>query len=190
MFTFVSDVVVLEEVSVIEHDTRTMRNHLLPVCFPRRVHRSLYQAEVSSGVVHADVEEIAIVVWVILDVLAPRFDDLPLGQRLIRRNVTRFAGSVTSRNQKDVAFAACLECFYTKALVLLFIDQLIGTACAHNVAIQPVLPFRGILHRIEHCLVVVGPNYRAGLLDVVGQQFAGAKVFHGEGVLAKTGIVG
>ena len=167
IFPLISDVIVLEEISVVEHHTGTMRNHFRPIHLARCVHRRLHETEVASSVVHANIEEIAVVVGVVLHILLARFDDLPVGLRLIGGDVARLAGGVAARNQKDVSLAASPEYFNAETRVFLFVNQIVGAGCSHRMAIEAILPFRRIFHCIKDRFVVIRPRHGACLLDVV-----------------------
>ena len=97
---FVGDVIVFEEIRIIEHDIRAMRHDFLPILAAGIRDRGFDQTEIAPCIVDADVEEIAIVVRVVLNVLFARFHEFPFRHGLIGGNVARFAGGVTAGNEQ------------------------------------------------------------------------------------------
>src|SRR5258708_33394273 len=136
-----------------------MGNYLLPIPFPRAANWRLHQAEVAPRVVRADVEEVTVVVWVILDVLLSRLDGLPRGRRLVCGDVSRLTGCVTCRYQEYVTLAARLERLHPEAFVLLLINQIVWAGAADGVPVQAIMALGCIFYRIENCLVVIRPNH-------------------------------
>src|SRR6516164_1965743 len=55
--------------------------------------------------------------------------------------------------------------------------------------VKTILPLGCILHRVEKGPVVVGPSYRACLLDLIGQNLTVAQVFDAQRVLAEASCV-
>lgn len=90
----IQDVIVLEEVRVIEHDISALGNHFAPIRTPGIRYLSLNEAEVSTCVVDANVEEVSIMIGVVLNILLAGFHQLPIRHGIGSRNEASFAGSV------------------------------------------------------------------------------------------------
>src|SRR5438270_3130342 len=144
-----------------------MRNHFLPICLAWSVDGSLDQPKVAAGIVDSDVEEVAVVVGIVFDVLLARFYHLPVGFGLISRDIAGLARGVASRNEKQISLASRSEYFNAETRIFLLINQVVGTRSANGVAIEAILPLRGVLHRIKNCFVVIRPRNGAGLLDAI-----------------------
>src|SRR5690349_6679616 len=127
------------------------------------------EAEVAPGIVHANVERISIVVRVVFDARFARFENLPVGIGLLRRNVTRFRGGVAAREQEDVGVAERLVSLNLEFLIGLFVDERVRRGRSGSVAIQPVLALRdSVFLRVEDGLIVGGPYDRTDTLSVIG----------------------
>src|ERR1700761_4692127 len=84
----------LKELEILEHHVIAVREDFTPVSAARGVRWRSHQAERSGGVIHPQVPESVPMVSVILDVLAPRFDQRPGATGIIRGKKLLFTRGV------------------------------------------------------------------------------------------------
>ena len=106
-FALVEDAEVFEEVDVVEHDVGVVGQDFVPVLATWVGYRSIYQAEIASCVIDADVEEVAVMVGIIFDALLARLDNLPLSVGLGGGTVAGFGSGVAGGNQENSKARRC-----------------------------------------------------------------------------------
>ncbi len=183
-------VVALEEVRALEHHLGPCGHHLLPVLAAGARDRRLHQAEGASLVVHADVEEVAVVIDVVLLLGDARGHDRPLAVGLVRGQEAGLGRGVAADAHDQVAEAPRPADPHVERLVLLFVDEVVRAGSEH-VPVDPIRALRRfVFHGVEERPVVRGPGHGADLLRDRLQDRSGSEVLHVQGVLAEAGVVG
>src|SRR5439155_8237371 len=106
----------LEQVDVLEHHVRPMRDDFLPVLGLEMGNGCGYQAEIAAGIVDAQIKAVAVVVDVVLDVgsALPYQPPAPVGPT--GRQVAHLARRVAAAREQQVGVAAGEGEMYPAAL--------------------------------------------------------------------------
>src|SRR5260370_3817807 len=156
------------------------------------------QAKRAAAGIGADIEDAAsrvgwgagVVVDVIFVVVFARGDQAKVGIGLVGGEEAHLAGGVAGNGEEQEATAAGAFDVEAKALVGFFVEQRIGPAATHDVAIEAVGALGGfVFDSVEERAVVGRPGGTGDGLDANGQRLASAQIFVLQRVLPEAGSV-
>ena len=179
---------VLEEVHLLEHHQRPVRDHLAPALRRGIVDRRAHQPEVGALVVGADEKLVLAMVDVILESLAPLLDHAELAPRIIRAQDANFRGVLAHAGEHHERFAPRFGHADVELLVALLVDHF--RSAFEHAPVEAVAALGGLVFLdVEEGRIVGGPRERGYALDGVAKQAARGEVLHLQRVLAKAGEI-